>query len=290
MLSAGNKKYVEDPKITLTNDLVLYHPDFKRTVKQKSNNTFRIIFIGDSIARGINVPNDLIFSSLLENKLNKGTIKSEVLNFAVPGYNLLEIYEVFQEHVKVSDPDLVIYSNYIQDHLTTEIIDINDSLYSYAAWNKQILYLIKLPFNNFLLRNYKTYRLFNIHLINLLMKINIEPDVSFYYLSIEKTSRALNDVAEYLRQEQIPFLIVKHPSLVSCKSNDFIEQHMDEENRKYTFLVELGNYLENHDCENLGLALGDDHLSEKGHEVVAEIIYQELINNKLIPVNISDSD
>ena len=76
---------------------------------QKPNNTFRIAVIGDSytFGWGVNLPDT--YPKILEKKLNQNfNINYEVINFGVPGYNLVMYKEILEKKVLKYDPDLII--------------------------------------------------------------------------------------------------------------------------------------------------------------------------------------
>lgn len=79
--------------------------------KIKAENTYRIIFLGDSFAFGWGVDEDKTFVRVMEKELNtsnKFGKKVEVLNFGVPGYSTFQEYELFKEQALQFNPDAVI--------------------------------------------------------------------------------------------------------------------------------------------------------------------------------------
>ena len=77
---------------------------------QKPENTFRIVGLGDSSLFGWGVPLEDTSLKVLERLLNEhsSSLKYEVINFAVPGYNTAIEVEVFLQKCLKYDPDLVI--------------------------------------------------------------------------------------------------------------------------------------------------------------------------------------
>lgn len=74
---------------------------------QKPPGTTRIAILGDSVARGWGVSRDQRFDHLLESQLNReGGGHFEVLNFAVPGYRLTQMFEVALEKAQHWQPDV----------------------------------------------------------------------------------------------------------------------------------------------------------------------------------------
>jgi hypothetical protein len=91
---------------------------------EKSNNTFRIIALGDSFTfgEGVNVSDS--WPDQLEKKLNKlyKCINFDVLNFGVGGYTLEEKVKVFKKIGVLFNPDLVILQSRSGDELNSSKI------------------------------------------------------------------------------------------------------------------------------------------------------------------------
>ena len=79
--------------------------------KTKPPNTLRVAVLGDSMTEGTQVAVKNIFSSILENDLNKcnlfGEKKVEVINFGVSDYGTAQELIVLREKVWFYDPDFV---------------------------------------------------------------------------------------------------------------------------------------------------------------------------------------
>ncbi|MBI5815478.1 MAG: SGNH/GDSL hydrolase family protein [Nitrospinae bacterium] len=83
-------------------------PDFGQI---KPENVFRIVVLGDSIAVAPYLPEEHLFANVLARKLNGNapkTVRYEVLNAAVGGYDTWQELEVYKEKVRALKPDLVI--------------------------------------------------------------------------------------------------------------------------------------------------------------------------------------
>ncbi|MCK5492868.1 MAG: hypothetical protein KAJ14_07145, partial [Candidatus Omnitrophica bacterium] len=82
----------------------------------KDSNVVRIMIIGDSVAYGLGVLPEENYASQLEKLLNIETMKYEVINLGVIGYDALQIYERFIEKGLKYKPDIVIYGYWFNDH------------------------------------------------------------------------------------------------------------------------------------------------------------------------------
>jgi len=75
----------------------------------KSPGTTRIVVLGDSVIRGTGVTYDQRFESLLEDKLNAGSGRHcEILNLAVGGYMLTQMFGIAMEKAPAFHPDVYV--------------------------------------------------------------------------------------------------------------------------------------------------------------------------------------
>jgi len=79
-------------------------------LQHKAEGTFRIFIIGDSVAYGVGVPGSRTFGALVAQGLEQRDPDRsyEVLNAAVPGYNLTQMAARLERDVLPNSPDLVI--------------------------------------------------------------------------------------------------------------------------------------------------------------------------------------
>ncbi len=96
----------------------------KEILKEKDENTIRIIGVGDSVMYGWGVSEDERYMDVLENKLNRNFQKYnwETLVFAVPGYNLAMEIELLKQYVLDHDPDLIIYGFNDNDYCLPDFV------------------------------------------------------------------------------------------------------------------------------------------------------------------------
>lgn len=77
---------------------------------QKSEGTFRICLLGDSLIEGRQVPFESTVGRQLERKLRAAGVRAEVLNFGVSGYSTAQQLVQLQTRVRPFGADLVIFS------------------------------------------------------------------------------------------------------------------------------------------------------------------------------------
>jgi D-alanyl-lipoteichoic acid acyltransferase DltB (MBOAT superfamily) len=93
-----------------TNSLGMRDREYTR---EKAAKTYRIVLLGPSDFMGAGVSDSQTFDELLENRLNRELsprtgLKYEILNLSVVGYSLLQQMEMLSERGMGYDPDLVI--------------------------------------------------------------------------------------------------------------------------------------------------------------------------------------
>ena len=94
--------------------------------KTKPPNTLRIAVLGDSMTEGSQVAVKNVFSSILENDLNKcnlfGEKKVEVINFGVSDYGTAQELIVLREKVWLYDPDFVLLAIFTQNDISNNSV------------------------------------------------------------------------------------------------------------------------------------------------------------------------
>lgn len=97
------------------NDLYCYDPSGIRIVSSGEAITrvprpgiIRIALFGDSFTHGDDIPCEQSWGYLLQQFLNQSGLKSEVLNFGVPGYGFDQAYLRWREQGRDFSPDIVI--------------------------------------------------------------------------------------------------------------------------------------------------------------------------------------
>jgi hypothetical protein len=150
---------------------------------EKLNNTIRIAAIGDSFTFGMFVELEDTWPKILERELNKNkknnSIKYEVMNFGVPGYNFEHYIENIKLKVLNYNPDIIIIG-IVSDDFRTELRE--------AMYKKTDLILKNLSQN--LSEKEKTQ----------LKLIILSELLSKYYKNFCKDKKAKDEYVEKVRQ------------------------------------------------------------------------------------------
>lgn len=149
-------RLIEDPKIMyelipgsfvdqgLINRQGFRGSDFK---KEKASNLIRIAMLGDSITQGLGVEFEKTFSHQLEILLNQrandrgSSLRYEVMNFGVTGYNLEAEAQTLKTKVMQYNPDIVILNLFHNDNEPMPGLNL---LFMNGMWDdKQKLYVYR---------------------------------------------------------------------------------------------------------------------------------------------------
>lgn len=285
-----NDKNLE-AKVKIDKGVVVFHPDFKKYLDtRKKENTFRIVVIGDSYTFGIGVERNETYTYFLEKKLNqdKNKLNYEVLNFGIPGYDLTQINSLFQEQVPYFNPDLVIYGYYINDPETVDYAEKNKETIKLIYGLKRAPYLLEHPYNNWLLENLAVYKFVNLRLSSIIQRIEPEYEPKIYLLSEKESTNALDQMIKTCNKNSIPFYILKIPEILEKIKDPFIDPLITKNNIKH---LDLEPKLKEYEPEEI--LLGNKtkvtpydrtarYFSKEGHQIVAEMIYQDLKKQGII--------
>lgn len=95
---------------------------------EKEENTYRIVFLGDSWTEALQVPRDKTFCKILETKLNEigANKKFEIINLGVSGYATGQEYLVLKEFGLKYNPDLVVLIFYARNDVFYNSLSLYD--------------------------------------------------------------------------------------------------------------------------------------------------------------------
>lgn len=216
---------------------------------QKPTNTYRIIVLGDSFAFGLFVKTENNWAELLENRLKTTCHNNvEVINLSVPGYDTRYELERFIKRGIKYDPALIIWSIVDMARITEEIMPL---IQNRSNQNKTDS-----------LENFSYAR-------NIVLKKYLTNSIVQHQIS------SLKEIFKYYNQKVVLFV---EPVTVHKKEKALIKKMADEDNR---FI-----YFEPKDSplnDKQKVIPGDIHPNELGHLLIAQEIYEYLIESQLLP-------
>lgn len=253
----------------------------------KPAHCYRIIILGDSttylpyyVNRPIRQELSSFYPFMLERKLNalKEGLDFEVVNAAVPGYNLIQEVECFKQKWVNYAPDLVIVG-YCPNDFSNEIIlkKNKDGIYQTCGVEKSAPYLVDFPANKLLLKWSLAYRLFNRQISQFLPRGKA---LQFNILTDKATSSVKS--LKYLsasRNFELLFLVFPGVNNISYyEANNSIRNACRE--NKIEFIDIYSSFLKK-GMHNIRLADDDEyHFNYFGNEVVADEVFKFLIKNR----------
>ena len=265
---------------------------------KKPDNTFRVIALGDSVTFGAGIDVNKTFLKVLERNLNyNSTLKYEVINAGVSGYNLIQKYIFLENKLIKYEPDLVLI-NFVQDDYGginvlkyskngsegNQILKDNYELFSV---NMPKIFPIPKKLNSFFLKHSAFYRFLNLRIYNILSKINpinYPPEIykligGYDYMDYNKN--AINKFYYLSQEKNIPIIIISFPNLVDDNTINDKWILTYPLNYNYT-VIDLFPLFKDEkiDFESIRLSSNDyAHFNEKGHKIVGDILYKELIKS-----------
>ncbi len=229
-------------------------------------NTFRIITLGDSFTQGFLVNTNQNWTELLEDLLNQNQCrkgkKYEVINLGVAAYDMAYSVKRFEIRGQKYDPDLVIW--FIKDD---DFLMINELVLPLVTevTNEMNLTETESVFDT---QNQTAYPAWK-EAANRL-----------------KTKYGKDYILDYQKQQAKHFLEIfkKHLLFVTFDFTNSnykkLLSNYSQESSRITFYDKLINIYNDQE-----LYLLDRHPSIKGHQIIAQDIYEYLIKNKLVPCN-----
>ena len=266
----GNRVYFDDVKeVDLGKiDIKTIHHHLNSSYYCGKNKEYkRIVFLVDSVTMGDDVENNkMIFTSILEEKLNKDeTNKIEVINYAISGYNLLDQNILLKTDALKCKPDLIIYPYYQND------------LYWVTYFSPFFIPYLKSRYSKNLIHNFRTYYFFADKLTKL--RFNTLKN----RLSYKNAKTILDEMLNISKENNITFYIINFPDIKDgYPSDNSIEKYGKE--RGIYYLDIRKNFLEKN-IDPLTLRASPDdyaHYNYYGHRTIADILYKDLLEKSLI--------
>ena len=226
----------------------------------------KVLVLGSSITMGWGVNNENVFTSLLQNELNKDKNEYNIINSGIGNYNTKFESILFKKNFNLINPDSVILHYYLND---AEIISNKSSnfiiKYSYfAAFSYLILQQV--------LYNSKKYDSLGEYYLNMYDEEN--PG----WIDAQNSILAIKKICD---DNNIPLLVLVQPDLHNLsinsdqkKCHNIISDFLNSEKIKFIDLFE--NYRATHENSPQELWVNDDdpHPNKFGHK----IIYKSLLN------------
>lgn len=252
--------------------------------KEKPENTFRIIVIGDSFTYGGKVQFFDTFPKRLERMLNLNVQQPrvEVLNWGYPGYSTAQELRGVKIALKHFNPDLIILAVTPNDaeakpwHATSDYQDeqgrVRLTNMIIGHWHGLGL-LLRRYYNALTHREYVNYHL------NLFKS----PETR------GKFDEALQKIGDHCRRSNVPLVAVVFP---------FFDYPIDDRNPLLPIHKEIHDSLSRYQIPDLDLFDNfrgipvyriqakegiDSHPNETGHRIAAEAIYEYLAANNFLP-------
>jgi hypothetical protein len=239
--------------------------------KQKPENTYRIALLGGSIEAGSGVGDNETYEWLLEDRLNQtsrgeSTVRYEILNFAAPGYSPLQQLMAFEKKVLDFAPDAIIYPG------------------NGRPVKSALLYLIKavregvaIPYD---------------YLRQTVRKAGVERRMSEAEASRrlapygnEILSWMYTRMVETCRQRGIVPLYIDMPTFKSTDENvpGWVIHFVEPAKEAGFVVLDISDAFANREIKSLSSAEWDlHHPNAKGHELIADRLYQALRENGVI--------
>ena len=255
----------------------------KRFPLKKNNKKTRIIFMGDSVVYGINTPHEECFTSLLNKQLGD---TYEIINLAVPGYNILQEIEYCKEAGIQFKPDYVIFgitANDLSFHspeiavINTKLTKMKEKKFYYYYYSIKNKIETKLLFFNI----YRYIKYFSIASRQSASETRKYPfhKTSDPFIPIEEVHKPLQSLINVSIKYNINLAFIILPinpgELCDTTVLDVIYNFVVDKKIKcfnlYAFMSE------NYDTKFIKALFprGDPfHFNEKGHAFIANLIYQ----------------
>jgi len=287
---------------------------------EKQENVYRILFLGDSFTEAVQVPLDKTFFKALEERLNAlNTDKRfEVISMGVSSYSTDHEYLVLKEFGLKYKPDLVILIFFAGNDVFYNSVTLsNEPSKPYFDFKNGKLEQIRYPqpvvhnrLVSFIINNFQSPRFFYKKIILFKNKIagvinnSEEGDPldqfdlyspvygSNWFKAWDITGALIEEIDKTSRNNGANFILVYLPNYIEVKpelwdgDSEWVSEKPSQITKEICSTVGIN-------CLDLlpafkeytlasGKDLYKDHLNSSGHQLAAELIYNFLIENKII--------
>jgi hypothetical protein len=233
------------------------------------SDTYRAALLGPSFVMGSGVADDEVFEWLLEERLNRdegGDTKSryEILNFGVAGSSAIQELYIFENKVLSFEPDTIFF---VAHHLEADnlIRNLADRMRKGT----------EMPYE---------------YLDDIAQKSGIDENVS--QVEAERRLQPYGDelvswtyrrIVEIARRREILPVWVFIPALDISPSEEALNTLRTQAEQAGFLIVDLSDVYSGHDKETLIVAEWDRHPNAKGHQLIADQLYQVLLGKGILP-------
>lgn len=250
--------------------------DNKSEIPAKKPGEYRIIVLGDSFTVSAGVDYDLIYTSLLEKKINDVLPQVKIINLAVGGYNIIQYKAVLEEVGLSLSPDMVLV--FVFPYNDFEIDNYKKSFLIASGQNQQKS-----------LAWYKTYYVYRAYLWRLefkykklkdrVYKNNRKPNKQISR-GWEENLSALEEISTISKKNNIIMATAILPNTGGfSKQREIVERLKEFCSKRGILTIDLyESFIENGiKGSDLVLNLIDSHPNEKYNELVANIMLPSIV-------------
>ena len=265
--------------------------------KVKSNDTFRILVLGDSFTFGSGVKfKEQLYTAILEDKLNSAGISAARFEVINTGLGNLSTEQELRYLLKTGielDPDIIIVGYVLNDAETPELA--RKFIQDYQK--KTIL---PARYNRILDQYSFTYYLTRKNLIELSQRAWSSGDtLTGYDAYIDKLYKGSNlvrykcivaDLARTCHEHGIPLLWVSFPKIHYARQAPYPFSHVTDILRNMAVqnhfkFLDLLPAIQKSEAKQLTVSAWDGHPNEIVHKIAAQTIYSRLISDELVPTS-----
>ncbi|MBI5393388.1 hypothetical protein HZA96_05955 [Candidatus Woesearchaeota archaeon] len=296
----------------------------------KSNNSVRILMLGDSFVEGVEVALENTTSKILEKRLQQlqNGIHYEVINLGVSGYGTSQELAYLEKEGLRYSPDVVVLhifpKNDLLDNLQKDVYDVNTV--SGILTKKNLTFTAFQRFWAFSIAHSHTANLIGIALLKnkniagLLQRVDLLKTHQFNATNVSytrdiyldnpsqqiidswgRTKIFLNRMHELAKQYQFTLIIAVIPAKEQVDV-DYYKQYLEKEGLNETTAAILApNFVLQRYMQEKGVIVVDPvslfrekdqqqklyfvidgHYKEQGHVLLADVLYEKLINDHII--------
>ena len=282
------------PNLSITRDNGLVYQTNSDGLRDKEYNVlhpkdvYRIVIIGDSVTFGSGVNQSNIYPEILESELNKdiaNNYKIEVLNLGVSGYSTVSELELFKLKGLKYTPNLVVLAYVLNDaSYQNSPEDINVPKFTHCKIN-----LINMPINC-KLKGVLSSSVFLRAVRDALKNHEKQKDIYIeYHNDLERwnyLTQQIDDLKFIANSNDFNVLVVVFPILDDFNNYKWAELHQKLDDMfasKGFYVLDIYNNFKEYDANSLRVAPKDPwHPNAEGHQIVADAIYDKLINGGII--------